>query len=163
MDYLEQENRVLQEEMAAMQTKMDEMTEKMETMAAASAQTPPPPVRTQAEASSSAIPEWTTCADTPTHSDPQRFVPWVPPFSAGEILRPVACEAQIPTHQYTTQIPPFSAGEILRPVACKAQIPTHQYTAQIPPFSAGDMFLRFLLINMRLMFLRILREPLRSR
>ena len=52
MDYLEQENRVLQEEMAAMQTKMDEMTEKMETMAAASAQTPPP-VRTQAEASSS--------------------------------------------------------------------------------------------------------------
>ena len=136
MDYLEQENRVLQEEMAAMQTKMDEMTEKMETMAAASAQTPPPPVRTQAEASSSAIPEWTICADTPTHFAPQRSVPWVLPFSAGEILRPVACEAQILTHQYTAQIPLFSTGDMFRPIACDAQIPTHPYAAYVPPHPA---------------------------
>ena len=47
MDYLKQENRALQEEVASMQAKMDEMTEKMEKMAAASAQTPPP-IRTQA-------------------------------------------------------------------------------------------------------------------
>jgi len=109
MEYLEHENRALQEEMAAMQTKMGEMTEKMETMAAASAQTPPPPVRTQAEASSSAIPEWTICADTPTHFAPQRSVPWVPPFSADEILRPVACDAQIPTHPYAAYVPPHPA------------------------------------------------------
>jgi len=76
MDYIEQENQVLHEEMAAMQAKMDEMTEKMKKMAAAQTQTPPPPpVRTQAEASSSAIPEWTICADTPTHSALQRSVP----------------------------------------------------------------------------------------
>ena len=113
-----------------MRTKMEEMTEKMRTMVAAHAQTPPPPpVRTQAEASSSAIPEWTICADTPTHSAPQRFVPWVPPFSAGEILRPVACEAQIHTHQYTAQVPPFSTGEIF----CPVQMPTRQHAAHAPP------------------------------
>ena len=136
MDYLEQENRALQEEVAAMQAKMDEMTEKMEMMAAASTQTPPPPIRTQAEASSSAIPEWTICADTPTHFAPQRSVPWIPPFSAGEILRPVACEAQIPTHQYTAQIPLFSASDVFRPIACDAQIPAHPYAAYVPPHPA---------------------------
>jgi len=94
---------VLHEEIEAMRTKMDEMTEKMRTMVAAQAQTPPPPpVRTQAEASSSAIPEWTICADTPTHSAPQSSVPWVPPFSAGEIFRPV----QMPTHQHSAHAPP---------------------------------------------------------
>jgi len=135
MEYLEHENQVLHEEMAAMQTKMDETTEVMKTMAAAQAQTPPL-VRTQAEASSSAIPEWTICADTPTHSAPQRSVPWVSPFSAGEILRPVACEAQIPTHQYTAQIPLFSAGDMFRPIACDAQIPTHPYAVYVPPHPA---------------------------
>jgi len=76
MEFLEQENRVLHEEIAAMRTKMEEMTEKMRTMVAARAQTtPPPPVRTQAEASSSAIPEWTMCVDTPTHSAPQHSIP----------------------------------------------------------------------------------------
>ena len=43
MDYLEQENRLLQEEMAAMQAKMDEMTEKMKTMEQAQTLPPPPP------------------------------------------------------------------------------------------------------------------------
>ena len=45
-EFLEKENRVLHEEIAAMRTKMEEMTEKMRTMVAAQAQTPPPPVRT---------------------------------------------------------------------------------------------------------------------
>ncbi|XP_039685658.1 uncharacterized protein [Medicago truncatula] len=127
MDYLEQENRVLREEMTVMQTRMDEMAELIKTMAEtqtqaqaqiqAQAQTqaqavteaqarsqappPPPPVRTQAEASSS----WTLCADTPTRSAPQRSTPWFPPFTAGEIFRPITCEAQMPTHQYTAQVP----------------------------------------------------------
>jgi len=121
---------VLHEEIAAMRTKMEEMTEKMRTMVAAQAQTPlPPPVRTQAEASSSAIPEWTICADTPTHSAPQHSVPWFPPLTAGKILRPVACESQIPTHQYTAQVPPFSTGEIF----CPVQMPTRQHAAHAPP------------------------------
>jgi len=102
MEYLEHENQVLHEEMAAMQTKMDEMTK---TMAAAQAQTPPP-VRTQAEASSSTIPEWTIGTDTPTHSAPQHSIPWFPPFTAGEILRPITCEAQIPPHQHSAPVPP---------------------------------------------------------
>jgi len=139
MDYLEQENRVLQEEVTAMQAKMDEMTEKMKTMAAAQIQTFPPPVGTQAEASSSVIPKWTIGADTPTRSAPQRSVPWVPFFSAGEILRPVACESQISAPQYNAQVPLFSAGEILGPVACESQISAPQYTAQVPLFSAGEI------------------------
>ncbi|XP_039686891.1 uncharacterized protein [Medicago truncatula] len=132
MDYLEQENRVVREEMTAMQTRMDEMAELIKTMAEAQTQAqaqiqaqaqalaqaqtqaqaiteaqarsqapPPPPVRTQAEASSS----WTLCADTPTQSAPQRSTPWFPPFTAGEIFRPITCEAQMPTHQYTAQVP----------------------------------------------------------
>jgi len=106
MGFLEQENRVLHEEIAAMRTKMEEMTEKMRTMVAAQAQTPPPPVRTQAEASSSAIPEWTICVDTPTHPAPQRSTPWFPPLTAGEILCPIACEARMPTHQHAPHVPP---------------------------------------------------------
>jgi len=75
-EFLEQENRVLHEEIAAMRTKMEEMTERMRTMVAAPAQAPPsPPARTQAEAPSSAILEWTMCVDTPTHSAPQRSMP----------------------------------------------------------------------------------------
>ena len=138
MDYLEQENRVLQDEVAAMQAKMDEMTEKMKTMEAAQIQTSPPPIRTQAEASSSVIPEWTIGADTPTHSAPQRSMPWFPPLTAGEILRPVVCEAQISAPQYIAQVPLFPAGETFRPVAYESQMPTRQYTAQAPPLSAGE-------------------------
>ena len=39
----------------------------------------------------------------------------------------------MPTHQYTTQVPPFSAGEIFRPIACEAQRPTRQNTGYISP------------------------------
>jgi len=86
---------------------MEEVTKKMRTMVAAQAQTPlPPPIRTQAEASSSAIPEWTMCVDTPTHSAPRRSMPWFPPLTAGEVLRPIACEAQMPTHQHSAHAPP---------------------------------------------------------
>jgi len=137
MDYLEQENRVLQDEVAAMQAKMDEMAEKMKTMEAAQIQTSPP-VRTRAEASSSVVPEWTKGADTPTHSAPQRSMPWFPPLTAGEVLRPVACEAQMSAPQYIAQVPLFSAGETFRPVAYESQVPTRQYTAQAPPLSAGE-------------------------
>jgi len=106
-EFLEQENRVLHEEIAAMRTRMEEMTEKMRTMVAARAQTPLPPlVRTQAEASSSAIPEWTMCVDTPTHSAPQHSIPWFPPLTAGEVLRPIAYEAQMLTYQHAAHAPP---------------------------------------------------------
>jgi len=144
MENFEQENQVLREQVASMQAKMEEftsmktemekLTQLVKLMAVTQQPPPPPPsVRTQAEASSSAIPEWTICADTPTHSAPQRSVPWVPPFSAGEILCPVACEAQMPTHQYTAPVPPFSVGEIFRPIACETQRPTRQNTAYISP------------------------------
>jgi hypothetical protein len=106
MEYLEHENRVLREEMTAMQTKMDKMTELMKKLTAAQAQPPPPPARTQAEASTSSVPERTFCADTPNHSALQRSVPWFLPLTAGEILRPITCEAQMSTHQHAAHIPP---------------------------------------------------------
>ena len=105
MDFLEQENQLLREEIAAMQTKMDEMTELMKTLTVAQARPPAPPIRTQAETVSIG-PEWMFCADTPEYSAPQRSVPWFPPLTAGEILRPIACEAQMPTHQYVAHVPP---------------------------------------------------------
>jgi hypothetical protein len=93
MEYLEQENQVFREEMAAMQTKMDEMTELMKTLTIAQNPPPLPPlIRSQAETVPTG-PEWTFCADTPKYSTPQRSVPWFPPLTAGEILRPIACEA----------------------------------------------------------------------
>ena len=49
MDFLEQENQLLREEIAAMQTKMDEMTELMKTLTVAQARPPAPPIRTQVE------------------------------------------------------------------------------------------------------------------
>ena len=70
MEFLEQENQLLREEMAAMQTKMDEMTELMKTLTVAQAPPPsPPPIRTQAETVSIG-PEWMFCADTPEYSAP---------------------------------------------------------------------------------------------
>ena len=77
-DFLEQENQLLKEEiatmqakineMASMQTQVDELTELVRTMRAAQNQPPPPspPVRTQAEAGGSAIPDWTICSVSPT-------------------------------------------------------------------------------------------------
>jgi hypothetical protein len=98
MDFLEQENQLLREEITAMQTKMDEMTELMKTLAAAQSQPPPPPlIRTLAETVFTG-PEWTFCANTPKYSTPQCSVPWFPPLTASEILHPIACEAQMPTH-----------------------------------------------------------------
>jgi hypothetical protein len=90
--------------MAALQTKMDEMTELMKTLTVAQNQPPPPPIRTQAE-NVSIGPEWSFCADTPKYFTPQRSIPWFPPFSAGEILRPIACEAQMPIFQRATHVP----------------------------------------------------------
>jgi hypothetical protein len=70
MYFLEQENQLLREEMTAMQTKMDEMTELMKTPTVAQAQAPPtPPIRTLAEAVSTG-PEWTFCTNTPKYSTP---------------------------------------------------------------------------------------------
>jgi hypothetical protein len=57
---------VLREEMAAMQTKMDEMTELMKTLTAAHNQPPPPfPISTQAEAIVSIVPGWMIPDSTP--------------------------------------------------------------------------------------------------
>jgi len=121
MDFLEQENRVLKEEiatmqakideMAAMQTQMDELTELVRTVRAAQNRPPPPPppVRTQIETSGFAIPVWTMCSESPSFSAPQRYVPWFMSLTAGEILRPTACEALMPTLQHATYIPPPGA------------------------------------------------------
>jgi hypothetical protein len=107
MNFLEQENQLLREEIAAMQTKLDEMTELMKTQTVAQERTPPPPPPTRTLAKTVSIgPEWTFFADTPEYSTPQCSVPWFPPFTAGKILRPIACEAQMPTHQYVAHVPP---------------------------------------------------------
>ena len=91
-DFLVQENRLLKEEMATMQAKInemavaqaqvDELTELVRTLRAAQNQPPPPtpPVRTQAEASGSAIPDWMICSESPTFSAPPRSAPWFPPY-----------------------------------------------------------------------------------
>jgi hypothetical protein len=76
----------------------------MKTLTATQNQPPPPPIRTLAKAFSTG-PEWTFCANTPKYSTPQRSVPWFPPLTAGEILRPIACEAQMPTFQRATHVP----------------------------------------------------------
>jgi len=95
MEGLEQENQALREEMAimqakinkmaAMQTRVDELTELVKTLRAAQNQPPPPPppVRTQAEAGDSAILDWETCFESPTSSTPPRSAPWFPPFTSG--------------------------------------------------------------------------------
>ena len=118
MDFLEQENQALKEEMAAMQAKIDEMaamqsqvdelSELVKTLKAAQNQPPPPPppVRTRAEARGTAIPDWTIYYESPIVSAPPRSAPWFPPFTSGEILRPIACEPPMPTFQHTTHVPP---------------------------------------------------------
>ncbi len=95
MEGLEQENQALREEMSimqakinemvAMQTQVDELTELVKTLRAAQNQPPPPPppVRTQAEAGDSAIPDWEICFESPTSSTPPRSAPWFPPFTSG--------------------------------------------------------------------------------
>jgi len=94
--------------MAAAQTQVDELAELVRTLKDAQNQPPPPPppVRTQAEASGSAIPDWTICSESPTLSAPPRSAPWFMPLTAGEILRPVACEPLVPTFQHTIYVPP---------------------------------------------------------
>jgi len=141
MEGLEQENRLLKEEMAtmkakidemaAMQTQMDELTELVRTLRAAQDQPPPPPppVKTQAEAGGSAIPDWTICFESSTFFTPPRSAPWFPPFTSGEILRPIACEPPMPTFQPTVYIPP--------PVPTHHQsgppVPTVQHAIYVPP------------------------------
>jgi len=134
MDFLEQENQALKEEMATMQAKIDEMTtmqtqvdelsELVKTLRAAHNQPPPPPppVRTQAEVSGSAIPGWTICSESPTFYAPPRSAPCFMPLTAGEILRPVACEPPMPTFQHTIYVPP--------PVATRSQA-TMTYSAPV--------------------------------
>jgi len=117
-DFLEQENQLLKEEiatmqakineMAAMQTQVDELTELVRTLRAAQNQPlpPPPPARTRAKAGGSAILDWTICSESPTFSTPPRSAPWFSPFTSGEILRPIACEPPVPTFQPTVYTPP---------------------------------------------------------
>jgi len=141
MEGLEQENRLLKEEMATMQAKMnemaatqtqvDELTELVRTLRAAQNQPPPPPppVRTQAEASGSAIPDWTICSESPTFSAPPRYAPWFPPFTYGEIFHPIACEPPMPTFQPTG----YSPLPVPTHHQSKYQVPTIQHTIYVPP------------------------------
>jgi hypothetical protein len=157
MDSLEHENRVLREEMTAMQAKMDEMAEVMKTMAEAQVQAqaqaqalaqaqaqalaqaqsqaqappPPPPIRTQA--GTSAAPGWTICVETPTHSAPQRSMPRFSPFTAGEILRPIVCEASNSIPEGCPWAVPVCLSEVFRPIISEVPMPTHQNTAHVPP------------------------------
>ena len=112
MEHFEQENQVLREQVASMQTKMEELTSmktEMEKLAqlvklmvvTQTQPPPPPPGSTQAEATTSTIPKWTFCADTPKYSAPQCSLPWGPLFSAGEIFRHVASTA--PMNLWPTQ------------------------------------------------------------
>ena len=82
MDLLEQENQVLKEdmaimqakinEMAAMQTQVDELTELVGTLRAAqNLPPPPPPINTQAEAGPSTIPGCTMSFNTPHQTIPE--------------------------------------------------------------------------------------------
>jgi len=141
MEGLEQENQVLRGEVAAtqakinelatMQTQMDELTKLVRTLRAAQNQPPPPPplVRTQAEGSGSAIPDWTICSESPTFSAPPRSAPWFMPFTTGEIFRPIACEPQVPTFQPTVYTPPPVPTRHPR----EPPVPTFQHTIHVPP------------------------------
>jgi len=93
MDFLEQENRLLKEEMATMQakinemaaiqTQVDELTKLVRTLRAAqNLPPPPPPINAQAEAGPSTIPKGR---------------PWGVPISLGEVFHPYVSEAQMPT------------------------------------------------------------------
>ncbi|XP_039682945.1 uncharacterized protein [Medicago truncatula] len=108
MEFLEQENQVLREEVAAMRIKMDEMTELMKMLSAAQNQPPPPPppISTQAEATVSIVPQWTIPISTSPNSMPEGR-PWGVPICLSEVFRPIACEAQMPTHQYAAHVPPL--------------------------------------------------------
>jgi len=150
-DFLEQENRLLKEEMttmqakinemAAAQTQVDELTELVRTLKAAQNQPPPPPplVRTQAEASGSAIPDWTICSESPTFSASPRSAPWFMPFTTGEIFRPIACEPPVPTFQPTIYTrPPVPTCHPSEP-----PVTTFQHTIYVPPPDAWCRMSRY--------------------
>jgi hypothetical protein len=149
MDLLEQENLTLREEVTAMNTKLDELADmktKMEELtnlvkrlAVAQTPPPPPPIRTQAEATTSAIPDWTVCVETPTYSAPQHSTPWFPPLTAGEILRPIACEAQMPTFQHAAHVP--QQVTMVPPTVVTFSAPAVHTTPQEeePIFHSGSM------------------------
>ncbi|KEH28094.1 hypothetical protein MTR_5g464720 [Medicago truncatula] len=150
MEGLEQENQVLRaevtslktkiEELESMKTNMDELSELVKVLSTAQNQPPPPPpFSTQAEASSSAIPDWTIYADTPTHSAPQRSAPWFQPFTAGEIFRPIACEAQMPTHQYVAHVPPPPIKVPLAAMTYSAPVMHTIPQNEEPIFHSGNM------------------------
>jgi len=115
MDFLEQENQSLKEEMATMQAKIDEMaaiqtqvgelTELVRTLKAAqNLPPPPPPINTQAEAGPSTIPGWTMPFNTPRQAIPESR-PWGVPISLGEVFFPYVSEAQMPTTQNASHVP----------------------------------------------------------
>jgi len=122
--------RAKMDEMAAMQTQVGELTELVRTLRAAQNQPPPPPppVRIQAKAGGSATPDWTICSESPTSSTPPRSAPWFPPFTSGEILRPIACEPPAPTFQLTVYTPP------LVPTHHQSEppVPTVQHAIYVP-------------------------------
>jgi len=115
MEGLEQENRVLREEvetmrakineLAAMQTQVDELTELVRIMRVAQNVSPPPPINTQVEAGPSTIPGWTVTFNTPQQTILEGC-PWGLLVTLGEVSRPYVSEAQIPTAQNAIPTPP---------------------------------------------------------
>jgi len=115
MESLEQENQVLHEELAtmrvkinelaAMQTQVEELTELVRTLRAAQNVSPPPPINTQAKAGPSTIPGWTLSFNTQQQTIPEGRS-WGVPISLGEVFRPVVSKAQLPTSQNAIPIPP---------------------------------------------------------
>jgi len=150
-DFLEQENQALKEEMAtmqakigemaAMQTQVDELSELVRTLRTAQNQPPPPlsPIRTQDEASGSAIPDWTICSESPTFSAPPRSVPWFMPLTSGDILRPVACEPPVPTFQHTIYVPPPAATRPQATMTYSAPVIHTVPQNEEPTFHSGNM------------------------
>ena len=132
MEFLEQENQLLREEVASMRTKMDEMTELMKALTAAHNQPPPPPpISTQAEATVSIVPEWTIPVSTPPNPMPEGR-PWGVPICPSEVFQPIASETRMPTYQYTACVPP---PPVRAPLAAMTSIPQNEE----PIFHSGNM------------------------
>jgi len=83
-------------ELAAMQTQVDELTELVRTLRAAQNVSPPPPINTQFEVGPSTTPGWTMSFDTQQQTIP-KGCPWGVPISLGEVFRPYDSKAQLPT------------------------------------------------------------------
>jgi len=157
---LEQENQALRaeviaakakiEEFSAMKTQIEELTKLVKVLSTAqNPPLPPPPVRTQAEASASAAPEWTFCTETPKYSAPRgtrlllevkyRSMPWYPPFTTCEVLRPIASKNPMPTFQQASHVPPPRVAFSPATMTYSAPIVHAILEDDEPIYHSGDM------------------------